>query len=804
MITQKHKEDLLKSGITLDVAKKNNIESMTGGEATEELGIKVINECLRIPVYGLDGDVVKDNFDADLVRYRIYDNKDCKYLSAIGAGFAPYFPNGTFDLIQKRSNEGLINDNLVVITEGEKKAIRGYMSDIPTIGLPGVWQWFDSSNKDLKDLDNSLLGIKNNITYETKLHDSFFELNNIGITVFMIIFDSDAKDNPQVRNAANTLKNAIEHQINGSTAIVSFIPSKKGSKSKIGLDDYLVAGNSYDELVNKILEVNAKKVIVEETSTIKEGYIPLGYYEDRSVIYSNARKTVFELTPSNMTPNYLTTYTGDSFLNANYSYDKVDGTTAIDYNKAGIDIINKCTAMGYFKSESVRGSGIWKDEKDSSKLIISSSDKLIDSNNNTLDRFIDGIIYPIDTNLNIDYSNEKVGTVEDIKRILQSLKTWNFENEVYSKLLLGWVAHSVTCAANDWRSHAYITGPAGSGKSYMVNFLHKLLYTSAFREANKSSEASIRRMFGRGAYPLFLDEYEADNEKTKDLQELVRSASAGTIVSKADTKGKGELLYTVRFNACMAGIRTPNFETADSTRIIVFKLNEVSKNIEADDLVEDDFLAHEYGTLLINRMIKNWDRTQRVVDSFRKAIKKVGEDDRYAKTIGNILSGYWVATRDDELTEEMAYDIYLNEIKPKLSETVNIDMDQSIKEETLLVEFLSTKMVNFYTGVDNKHSSKQLGVLISESVLDKHIYNELLNYGIKTDFKDDKLSIIINTRNSEFRKLLTGTKYLNSNIDNILSRINGSSRVSSARFHSNTSPIRNCIKIPFYYSTEDK
>jgi len=107
----------------------------------------------------------------------------------------------------------------LVITEGEKKALKACQEGIPCVGLAGVWSW------------------------RTKLDGNSLPLPDLELIVWQgrpvaIAFDSDSQTNPSVRAAQGAL--ADELSARGAQVRVPKLPTGP-SGQKVGLDDYLLA-----------------------------------------------------------------------------------------------------------------------------------------------------------------------------------------------------------------------------------------------------------------------------------------------------------------------------------------------------------------------------------------------------------------------------------------------------------------------------------------------------------------------------------------------------------------------------------
>jgi len=114
------------------------------------------------------------------------------------------------------------------VTEGIRKADSAVSKGLCCVALLGVWNWRGSNEHGGK----------------TALADwEHIALN--GRQVY-ICFDSDVTTKPEVRSAMTRLKALLEQR--GADVSVIYLPAGEGG-SKVGLDDYLAAGHSVDDLL---------------------------------------------------------------------------------------------------------------------------------------------------------------------------------------------------------------------------------------------------------------------------------------------------------------------------------------------------------------------------------------------------------------------------------------------------------------------------------------------------------------------------------------------------------------------------
>jgi len=160
------------------------------------------------------------------------DDKPRKYLAPKNGGNHIYIPPPSL------MPEEILRDpsKALIITEGEKKTLKGVQEGFMVIGIPGVFCWKQKGNGRSKPVDEfKLIRWRNRIVY--------------------IVFDSDAIDNAQIQKAEEQLFEQILKR--GGKPVIGRIPKPNGEdsdrfKGKFGLDDFLVARGS--EALNEVLE----------------------------------------------------------------------------------------------------------------------------------------------------------------------------------------------------------------------------------------------------------------------------------------------------------------------------------------------------------------------------------------------------------------------------------------------------------------------------------------------------------------------------------------------------------------------
>ena len=231
MATTTMQSDCEKSGITAETAKAAGFEELTAAKLSKITEIQVETTGYAIPYFNLSGQPLLDPCSATkpLVRVRTFsiNPKIPRYLTRSGGGWDAYLPVGLKALMESGSHK------VLVITEGEKKALKAVQDGIPAVAVSGVYMWHDPlADRALTQSFPANCPLAPTLLSITKL------AAEKGMAI-VVLADSDAEVNGQVRSAMSKLAQALRHQV---SAKVSYMACPTGSAGeKMGLDDWLVA-----------------------------------------------------------------------------------------------------------------------------------------------------------------------------------------------------------------------------------------------------------------------------------------------------------------------------------------------------------------------------------------------------------------------------------------------------------------------------------------------------------------------------------------------------------------------------------
>jgi P4 family phage/plasmid primase-like protien len=221
-LLEQHQRLLDASAINPGIARRRGYFSVANAGALRGLGFSRTQErtpTLLIPLWNVHGLVVCHQARPDYPRER--DGKPVKYET----------PNGVRMLLDVHPvAQPHLSDPArpLIVTEGVRKADSAISQGIDASALLGVWNWRGSNPADGR----------------TALAD--WELVALEGRPVYLAFDSDATAKPQVRAALQRLGRFLESR-GAHVHIARLQPARDGGKQ--GLDDYLAAGGSLDELL---------------------------------------------------------------------------------------------------------------------------------------------------------------------------------------------------------------------------------------------------------------------------------------------------------------------------------------------------------------------------------------------------------------------------------------------------------------------------------------------------------------------------------------------------------------------------
>jgi putative DNA primase/helicase len=537
--------------------------------------------------------------------------------------------------------------------------------------------------------------------------------------------------------------------------------------------------------VTDVIDVNGNVVDDEQPIELHDEmpFRFLGYSKvlDNIIYYYYAveSKVVMPYTQNKFTTNGLLALAPVEFWQARY-----ESKSGFDLNAATNWLIRASYAVGIFNPDKIRGRGAWID---GGRVVVHRGDALVvDGIEHDVTRFDSRYIYELSDAMRISIH----GTFNDNagRKLLDALTLISWERPQNAALLAGWCVVAPVCGALNWRPHVWITGGAGTGKSWiMTNIVERLMSSIAVVVEGETTGAGIRQHLGSDALPIVFDEAEAEDKASLDRIEqilnLMRIASTetGAKVLKGSSSHMAKS-FNVRSCFLFASIIYQARKQADLTRVTVLglrssstfsqerfdKLRELITEVITDDFV-DGFHA---------RTMQNLPTLLHNIEVFRVSAAKVLKSQRMADQIAPLCAGAWLLTSTERVTEDAA-DAWFS--AHDWSSEMGL---QETRDEMQCLSYILEQVVNVEAGDYGSKLERTVGELISMccdggvSPSDRSSAEaRLKRFGIRVE----GTHYIISNGSKNIQHVLKGTQW-EKNHGKVLQRVDGAEVTTPMQF----------------------
>lgn len=340
-----------------------------------------------------------------------------------------------------------------------------------------------------------------------------------------------------------------------------------------------------------------------------------------------------------------------------------------DWLKAGSSIIRECENAGIYEESRICGRGVWIDE---GRVVVNTGDQLIvDGGAVRPSKVRSKNIYKASAALFAEpYDQSNEATLADGRTIVELCNAPRWDKPVHGDLLAGWIATALVCGAMHWRTHIWVTGNAGSGKSTVINSIAAACIGDvAVYPLGETTEAGIRQHIGTDARPVIFDEMEGtDTQRTQNdnrrqaiiqLMRVSSSESRGRIM-KGSASHKGAA-FTMRSSFLVASIGMSLKEAPDLTRTLVLSLRALPSDASPEQRREADErfatlnrlavrLPHDISTRLFSRQTRLVTVIRKNAQMFCEVITEMLGTGRLGDQVGVLLAGRCSLTSEKVMT----------------------------------------------------------------------------------------------------------------------------------------------------------
>jgi putative DNA primase/helicase len=512
--------------------------------------------------------------------------------------------------------------------------------------------------------------------------------------------------------------------------------------------------------------------------------------------YNNQSQTVFCLTAPQLSKSNLIQLAPLSFWESAFP-----SKSSFSDSAAANWIIRAQQAVGFFRERYVRGRGAWID--DGRVILHNGVHLIVDGSSEQIGRVKSRFIYEQGEPLGIN-AEHQVRNAE-AARILEMTKLLNWEREIDAYLLAGWCVIAPLCGALRWRPHIWLTGAAGTGKSWVFEkFVKRLLGESALCVQGETSEAGLRQSLGHDALPVVFDEAEGNEKKDQDriqaVLSLMRQSSAedGGFIVKGSSGGTSKS-YRIRSCFAFASIAVQLSQQADRTRVTVLSLRELNKADGEDnwqrlqktyeEVMTDQFVRGIQGRSLYMAKIIIANAA-----TFANAAASVIGRQRTGDQLGALLAGAYSLVSDKVISYEGA----LAWIKDKdWSEERGLD---KTKDEIALLGRLLEQVTRIETGGHGilERSVGELVQIAARVLNDSIILPELADERLRRlGMKVVNYNELYVSNTADFIRITLKDTAWAKNWNKILVRAEGARAVDSTRFASGVMSRAVAVPIAF-------
>jgi putative DNA primase/helicase len=479
-----------------------------------------------------------------------------------------------------------------------------------------------------------------------------------------------------------------------------------------------------------------------------------GFDGSNYIYYSYMKNQLVSLSPGEHSRKNLIELAPISYWEHEYGVKK-------DYDTVAEALMFQCMSKGPFTYDKVRGRGAWMEGGTpvihlGDRLVVSGSEK-------SFQEYRSRFIYERSIALD-DEGLPASASVEECRKFLAVCKRLNWEKSIYAELLAGWVVVSLVAGVLKWRPHLWVTGTAGTGKSWVLDNIVKLILGDVCLFVQSSAtEAGLRQELRGDSLPVIFDEAEGGKnnaDRISKIMELVRAASAnnGAKIIKGSSSGEASK-YLIRSCFCFASISNGVKEHADKSRVAVLALKEGSdqEHWKETRRLYGEAVTPEFARKLRSRAYSLAGVIRASADVIAEEAAKESGSRRIGDQIGSLFAGVWALMSDQVITPAQANEMLM---KHDLSDFMDVKDE---KDEIQCMRYLLQRMIKVTRNVGGAVEIPLGDALViachlgEGECVDSEARRALGHYGIKIN--NDRTEVYIARKHAQLAKIFEGTNW---------------------------------------------
>ena len=462
-------------------------------------------------------------------------------------------------------------------------------------------------------------------------------------------------------------------------------------------------------------------------------------------------------------------------------------------------IIQECQGRGPFDTSRIRGRGAWWDE--GRVVLHQGTDLMVDGVPTKISDIKSRYLYS--SLLPLEYPLSPPAEVSLSSRVLELFQSLNWDTPLGGELLAGWTYLAPICGILPWRSHVWLTGAAGAGKSWALsNLLNPLIGSIAIEVQSSTTEAGVRQTVGADARPILFDEIEAEDVRTmakaQAILELARACSTetGGSVVKGTPLGSPQT-YLLRSSMLFSSINVPLRRRADISRFTVVSLApnqspQAEVQFEGIKAEAARIATKETAGALLSRACAHVGWLRDAAHGIAGAISRSKGNRRLGDQLGTLLAGYWGLTHDSSPSpseiDALVSKINWDHLGLDGSSTDELQCLTAICQRIIGVEGIKTKV--------DRSIEELLWCIVKRNdimVPSSAAVDALFRHGLCVEPN----GVLLANRHNELSRLLQNTPYADNGWSRYLRRLNGVS-TQEPRYWPGVGTIRATL-VPLHY-----
>jgi len=526
-------------------------------------------------------------------------------------------------------------------------------------------------------------------------------------------------------------------------------------------------------------------VVPTESFSENEHFRMLGYDKDENsrlvyFFFSFDAKSVIKLSPPSMNKSNLM-----MLAPINYWEDEFPKKTGVDIDAAQQFLMGRSHQIGPFRDKYIRGRGAWMDEE---KLVIHTGETLlIDKKLIPLRSFNSRYVYEIGETLG--FGNDRPLKNAESIELIKKMQWLGWDRDISAYLLAGWCVIAPFCGVLKWRPHVWVTGAAGTGKSYVMdNMIKRLMGEVAVVVQGKTTEAGVRGILQSDARPVLFDESDVDSyndkERIQSILALARSSSYsdGGVISKGTQSGSARS-YVIRSCFAFSSIGVQLNQQSDRSRFTMLSLKSFDGVRTKEEFAKfergwNELVTEDFVHSLQSRTMELLPIIMANSKTFSDAASALIGNRRIGDQVGGMLAGAYSLTSSNEISYDDAYK-WIE--KRDWTEEKGLE---ATKDENQLFSLLMANMIR----IEGTHSSveRSIGELIlcaADDLSDIGVTRENANTRLRRIgimVTEDKIHIS-NTAPG-IRDIIKNTSW-SSNHGKVLERLDGAVKLAPRTFY---------------------